>query len=233
MRNLKDVLQEKALDDILQYAAKEAGEQLNKEYDEMEEIEFSKEHMEKMEKLFKKYRRREQLSEFRKRAGQIVAIFVLAAVLTTGISVFSVQAWRTKFLNFVINITDSNTEIKLEENESNSTTYSSDKFDMNYIPEGFSLSNNITTDKTVYLEFKNLENEFSIRTNRNQKYITNFDSENANVKKVTLNDTYGYFTRENSKNSLLWNTNAMSFVLYGDIAEKEMIKIAENIVIKK
>ena len=233
MNNLKNDLQEKAIDDILQYAAKEACEQINNEFDGMEEIEFSKEHTERMEKLFKNYRRKEQLSEFRKRAGQIVAAFVLVAVLTTGISVFSVQAWRVKFLNFVMNISETNTEIRYKENEPESTSYSSDKIDINYIPEGFSLANNITTDKTFYLEFKNSEKVFSIRTNRNTSYITNFDSENANVKKVNLNDTFGYFTSENTKNSLLWNIDEISFVLYGDITEKEMIKIAENIVIKK
>ena len=155
MKNLKADFQEKALDDILQYAAKEAGEQINKEFNGMNEIDFSKEHTERMEKLFKSYRRREQLYEFRKYAGRIAAIFVLVAVLTTGISVFSVQAWRTKFLNFVLNITESNMEINYNESEQKNSIYSSNYFDMNYIPEGYSLSSRNEMNNMIFLLFKN------------------------------------------------------------------------------
>ena len=64
------------------------------------DVEFSQEHKKKMEKLFRKERQKYLLSIAEVYAGRAACvILVIAAVMS--LAVFSVEAWRTKFMNFV------------------------------------------------------------------------------------------------------------------------------------
>ena len=200
-------LKDKTLDDLLYFAAQEASKELVDEMPAPKSVEFSDEHKKKMEKLFKKQKRTPIKSYLRR-------ILAIAAVLivVSSISIASVQAWRIRFLNFIMHISESNTELRYKENDTEGNSYSAEDVNLEYVPSGFKLS-----------ESRNNNGKIQIDS------TLNVDTEDATAKEIKLNGKDAFLTEKGDIISLLWNNEMNSFTLSGNLSEDEIVKIAENI----
>ena len=159
-----------------------------------------------------------------KRASTIVAVFIIIS----GISIASVQAWRIRFLNFIMHITESNTELRYKENDTESNSYSADDVNLEYVPNGFNLSESRNSSGKIYLRFENKNLTFSLYI-RQLDSTLNVDTENADAKVIKLNGKDAFITEKGDIISIIWNSETKSFALSGNLSEEEIIKIAENI----
>ena len=55
------------------------------------------------------------------------------------------------------------------------------------------------------------------------------DTENASVKKMTVNGREAFYSSNDNVNILVWHDEESSYTLSGKIEEKEIFRIAENI----
>lgn len=216
-------LKDKTLDNLLYYAAQEASKELVNEMPEPERVEFSDEHKKKMEKLFKK-QKRVPIKSYLRRISAIVAVLIVLS----GISIASVQAWRIRFLNFVMHINESNPELRYKENDTEGNFYSAEDVNLEYVPGGFKLSESRNNNGKIYLRFENGDLTFSLYIRQIDSTL-NVDTENAGAKVIKLNGKDAFLTEKGDIISLLWNNDMHSFALSGNLSENEIVKIAENI----
>lgn len=94
---------DKILDDIIDEAASIAAENLGKNIPEPEAAVFSKEHENAMQKIFRKERKKLFFKKVTKYS-KCAAVFFIVVIIMSGITVFSVEAWRVKVMNFIMAI---------------------------------------------------------------------------------------------------------------------------------
>ncbi len=216
-------------DAVLAAAFTLAGE-MEEETDVPEEkIEFSAGHEAKMQRLFEAEYKKQRRKQFKTYASRVAAIFV-AAVLVGGISVYSVEAWRVRVINFFQDRTEKYTEIKFTEDPVSS--YSVNGITLNYIPEGYRLveDSSVVGEHTI-LEFQDKEGHFVhyyVRKVNPTQSIT-IDTEDA---VVTEFEYRGYRAIKSIKENiqiLLWYNEEYKYNLKCNIGEEELMKIADNI----
>jgi len=218
---------DKILDDIIDEAASIAAENLGKNIPEPEAAVFSKEHENAMQKIFRKERKKlffKKVLKYSRRA----AVFLSAVIIMSCIAVFSVEAWRVKVMNFVIEISQTHSEINFGENSSKGDSYTSDEITIGYIPEGFKLEKRDVKNNMVSLIFKGEEYYFVFSMNDITCSI-GIDTENASLKKITINGQEAFYSLNKNVNILVWHDDEFSYTLSGTLEEKEMVKIAESI----
>ena len=140
-------------DNALNGMINEAANMVAEKDEEMldEDILFSKEHQDKMDKLFKAERRKAAIKKFTKYS-KWAACVVLVCVAVLGISLFSVEAWRVRFLNFVLESNQPNTDYNFSETKG--TTYSDDYFILGYVPMGFRATHSSVSRKSAEVIFE-------------------------------------------------------------------------------
>lgn len=218
---------ESMLDEIMKDAASAAAEDLGNQIPEPDEdVTFSAEHEAAMHKLFmaeRKRLRRKKWVSYSKRA----ACIILVLAILSGITVFSVEAWRVKFLNFVFHTEEPNTDFNFS---SPDTSFQNDEITLGYIPEGFTLAEDHSTETSVELFFDTDEQYFSISINSIDSNFS-IDTENGSIEHITVNGVEAIFTSNHNINALVWHTQDYSFTILGNISKEDIIKIAENIKI--
>lgn len=222
---------EKALDALLKEAAVAANQEFGESLcDPEEDIVFSKEHEKKMQKLFRKDRNKLLMKKVKK-VSKIAACILLVLTVGTGVTIFSVEAWRVKFLNFVFEVEQPNTDYNFS--ETGGTTFNNDEVQLNYLPMGFDLVEDVTTQNAICLTFANGDIYFRIDV-EDIDINASTDTENAITEGIRINEMYEaiYITNPNV-NTLIWHNYEYSFSISGNITKEEFIKIAENIEILK
>lgn len=225
MKNDKRIFS-KTTEDILTCAAMLADSDIGEKLEEPdEEIVFSKEHQNKMKRIFRKERQKEFLKVFSKHA-QRAACILLVLIIGSGIAIYSVEAWRIKILNFVLEIGQPNTDFNFSDNGGSS--YSDDDITLEYVPMGFEMTNSYSTRQKVFLTFTNGEKYFhivitDIDTN------SSIDTENGTMDKTEVNGFEAIYTTNHNINAIIWHNNELVFRISGNILKEEILKIAENI----
>ncbi len=214
----------KAFEEMLKYACQEANKEMIDEMPPCEDVEFSKEHENKMRKLF---------AGKVKRKKYIKRIFLIAAVMVVifSVSVMSVQGLRIRFMNFILNFTESNTKITYVDEEEDKNSYTVGDIVLEYLPSGFVLDSTRNQGKSAYIEFSS-ENKYICLSIRDAETITNVDTEKAGAELLMVNDIEVFISQKNDAYILSWNDNLKAFEMMGNIEREEIIKIAENIKIK-
>ncbi len=218
---------DRIFDDIVNEAASIATENIGRNMVEPEAVEFSKEHEAEMQRIFRKERKKwvhRKAAEYLKR----VAIFLLIVMIVSGVAVFSVEAWRIKTLNFILEMSQTHSEIHFEEGNAKGDSYTSDGITLAYIPKGYKLEKKDIKNDMGSLVFKGKEHYFVFSVSD----ITNsigIDTENASFKKTTINGQEALFSSNNNVNILVWHDEIFSYTLSGTVEENEILKIAKNI----
>jgi len=225
MKNDNKVV-EKVFEILLNEAALLADEHIEENlYVSEDDIEFSKEHENKMKKIFKNERRKIFLKKFYKYSKRVACVFIVFIIIS-GITVFSVNAWRIKFLNYVLEIGKPNTDYEFGDTQGG--FYSNDDILFEYIPKGFELTKNLSNESSIYLKFKN-DNLYFTLTLNNIDGKSSIDTENGLVQNLNINRCEAFYSTNNNINALIWHNDKFSFKIIGNISKDEIIRIAENI----
>lgn len=154
---MRDEALDKALEAILDDAAVMADEKIGEALcDPEENIQFSAESEQRMKKLFKRERRKLRMKRLRK-SSKWTACVLLAVIVVSGVTIFSVSAWRVRFLNFILDIGQPNTDYSFGDEQDHS--YSDDEITLGYIPDGFKMAANKSNSKSIFLRFES-ENQY-------------------------------------------------------------------------
>ena len=173
-----------------------------------------------IEKLMDKMRgdRYHKLTRSAARGVLIAAILLAIATVTLAATVgreFIVE----KFSNYsTYNVVDS------------SNVESVDDINIGYIPEGFEFSSKEITDFSQHYIYNNNGNWLIIYKSKISNAI-DFDTEHENIKNINVNSFDGIYYENSSTNysGIIWNNGNYVYTVEGNITEKELTKIAENI----
>jgi len=216
---------DKIIDILIDEGASLADENIGKSLTEPEEdIIFSERHEKQMEALFKHIRYTNRRNAFWYIRQCVCIILISLTVLS--ISVFSVKAWRIRFLNFVMDMDKPNTDYKYDDGSYISLV--NNRIKLEYIPKNYIMVKSITDDSDVFLKFENGKEYFTV-TVESIDGISSIDTENAEIERLTINNNDAVYTYNQNINTLVWGDSCYSYTIIGNINRNEIVKIAENI----
>lgn len=223
----QDDIFDRLLDDLINEAAAVAVQQpLDTEPMDGTEIIFSPHHQAAMNQLFQQEKKKLKRKKFQKYSIRAAVFFLLIASLSS-ISVLSVRAWRIKILNYVLEMSDVSSKITFDE-EREGDSYTVNGVTLEYIPDGFRLTDSDIFPDSVSLRFKNENDDFHFTIDDIHASIT-IDTENATVKKLVIHGEEAIYSTNPNSNILVWHDEEWTYCIMGTITEDEIIKIAENI----
>ena len=226
--NINDTI-DKALDALIDEAAVIVNEKEGKKTPVPDtDIEFSQEHKEKMQKLFRKERQKRTLRIAVVNARRAACVLLVMAVVMSA-AVFSVEAWRIKFLNFIFDADAPDTEINFS-NEKKGEIYDG-MVELGYIPEGFVLEESAVSDIRVSIYYVYNNKYFQVVVNKIDSN-TSIDTEDANVEMIKINRNEGIYSYKENVNILVWHDSILVYRITSNIEKSEIFKIAENVKIK-
>lgn len=241
----KDKAKEKMLEAMLEYAGACHAEDIANEMQAKDEIEapitYPPELDSRIRRLISIYNVKESFRRLRETTARIfpkVAIFFFAFFIGFAIMVTSVEAFRVKVLNFIIDVGKEYTSIDLKEKKQDIPR--EDTLEMSpewkgvntpsYIPEGFEIS------KMESLSFTKIVNY--INDNGQLIVFQQYDGENTNLRidtessvmeKILINDIEGFIVKKDDRTTIIWHNNNLSFSLASDLDKDELIKMAQSI----
>lgn len=214
----------KRLEYLIEEAVLEVIERLDEQldYENINEMSFSEYHRKKMKKLLKKEKGCKNiilLNQLAKKVAIVLIIFIIASF----VFVFNVEAWRARFLNYIIEKTDS--YIEFDFNLEN--IYSNEKVSLQYVPMDFEKIKENLFDDIMMLKFARDEKYFSLYISSSEGKMQ-VDTENAEIENIEYNNKEILAISKSDKISLVWQDEYYSYVLYGNIEKEELLKIAYN-----
>lgn len=176
-----------------------------------------------------------KVSGHRLRKIRLKRILVLVAVLVLlmGLAVVSSEGARKQFFGFLQNDKEGHTELKFVGDEEHASGLPD--FELGYVPEGFELYD--ATDDGVCKEIAYLGEEKGQRIictiQKSSVYSAGIDTETHERKDVMVNTSQGLLFYGESDCMLVWQVGDYTFDLLTSFPEKETLKVARNITLKK
>lgn len=219
--------QEQLLDHLIEYGGKQYIEEEVQKFEDIPELEPSKEFDDKMQAMFKKAYQKEVRKERMQLGKKIAAVFVIVLGIAM-VTAMNVKAFREPVLNFIFRSTSDKNKTKIN---IKNTEKIKEKFKFGYIPDGYKCvkEQHLHDNTQMIYDYKNSKNEhIYIKMELNQKYDTYNNINKSSYTKIKNSDCTYYFIN-GSLNKLLWYKENIIFNISSNLNENEMIQIANNI----
>ena len=192
---------------------------------------FSKRFKRKMQRLIKEERRSPYLNRFvnySRRAAMIILIVVSILFATT----MSIEAYRERFFDKVIEILEEYTSIRFEVDED---VVGEDLVPIfpEYIPEGFSIYDGEITrsrNNIVYKNQEGIEITYEQIIGRGQAVL---DTEGIEVEYIDIGNCKGVIFSNKESTQLQLSDELYLYRFISDVEKDEIIKMAESIIENK
>lgn len=187
--------------------------------------EFSNKYIKNRDKLIKRrsHSYYKLISTVGKRAACFIAVFFIAAFA----AVFSIEAVRSAFLDFIMRIFPTHTVFESSQTENSPETIE-DIYVITYDMSGFEIGFENYSEKSRIIDYINIEEEKmlsfeqSIKSDRNP----HINTEDAILKEVKIGDIHAiYFLDNNGYNNYIWDNGDYIFNVYGNIDKTLIDKI--------
>ncbi len=190
---------------------------------------FSQRFNRKMKALLKYEQRTPTMRRFMRQMKTAVAMLLIVLTLSFG-TVMSVEAYRIRFFEFVVEIWEEFTSI-VTQSDHNADQDTLIPVSPSYVPEGYSILEEI---QEKYENIIIYANENGTEIYYSQELLTQgeviLDSENTEIKKVLIDSQEIYLISDEGVTQLYWHDKNSSYSLIGRLAEIELIKMAESII---
>ncbi|MBM6974982.1 DUF4367 domain-containing protein [Intestinimonas butyriciproducens] len=204
--------------------------------EELPVVSYSKSFERKMKKLIKEQRRSPKTNKIIRYLKQTVAAVLAVAIVTFG-GLMTVEAYRAKVVEFVIQVFDKFTQFTFYPNqpETNIDDYSLPEISFGYIPEGMiETENRITSTGRHFIRYENGSNGFFQLTQSivaDGQYNAIVDTEDSDYKVGTINGFEAFFNTKNGQSTIIWINGDIVCKLFGTPDLNELKLIAEKIKI--
>lgn len=215
-------------DQILDEAAMRAADHLGEIAPSSPPVQFSKEHEEKMRRLFRRVRRKKRMKAVRRYSIRAAVVILTLGVVATA-TIFSVDAFRIRFLNFVMDVNPTYTELQLKEEQTHGS-YANNTIELSYVPTGFVVEQERIVSNYLNISFRNNGVSFSFSRSSIQVAST-IDTENAELKNFTINGMEAILSAKEEVSILAWHDDRYAYevLVDGNMPEDEIIQIAEGV----
>lgn len=153
---------------------------------------------------------------------QKVSVFLVILLIGVFTTVITVEAIRVPFINWLISLQEDSTTIHFgEEGDVTDITFG-------YLPEGYQASLVSTDSQATYYSIENEAGNIIFLMIHSIDAGINVNTENAEVSEFSLNGQKVTSIIKENKNTLVWSAREYSYMLEGQLAIEELIRIAEN-----
>lgn len=218
---------EKAFDMLLDDAAERAAVNFGKNAPEASGVIHSEKHIKKMNAIFAKERKKQRRQTRMKRLKTASA--VAAVCVVCGTTMFGVEAFRVKVMNFIYDREAPNSDIFFSDEIIE--TYTDKNVTLGYIPEGFHAERQTGKKDNWYIIFKSEDRYFYVSADPIDGRM-NIDTENAVVENIRINGMEGILSASERVRILVWHDSTAIYSITGNITQGECIEIAENMATK-
>ncbi len=183
-----------------------------------------------MIKEYEKKEKREQkqrlIKKFTLRAAVLIAVIMVGFTVTFN----TVEAFKITVLNFIMEQKEKFSLLSLSENNKPDVpTELNGKYFPHYLPGGYEIKNAFVTDMGVEISYINKNEEIINYSYFGIDVATGIDTENRKEISVSINGLNGSMFSKNEHRTLVFKSDDYIFIIEGDIAQEEIIKIAESI----
>lgn len=223
--------QEQLLDHLIEYGGKQYIDDEIQKFDELPEMDIPKDFDDRMDKMFKDAYRKEVRKE-RLHLGKKVAAAAVIVIGAASVTAMNVKAFREPILNFIFRSSDKDNRAKVEINETNNNE---DQFQFDYIPKGYECAKiqSSSNGKQIVYDYQKNKSYLYITIQLNQKYDNYINqSESGDYSKISIDNQTFYFLKDTQNTLLFYKHNAI-FTITSNESQSEMIKIAQNMKLKK
>lgn len=226
LNNAIDTLIESASSEIVDEMFDEINSSINDD-----DIHFSENHIEEINRILNKNTDKSVIKP-RKISKHFLLVAIIAMIIAIS-GALSTGAGRAKFLNYFMSIQKQSTEFRLDEemndNEYYSNTNEINNYDikLNYIPDGFIVSDEQTVPQMHTIRYTKGNQYFDIDKGKVPS-VYDIDTENAETKYIDINGNKAFLSLKPEVNILFWTDNCTIYSLCGNINENELIEIAKN-----
>ena len=204
--------------------------------DELPEHKFSKSFERKIKKLIRTQRRSPGLNRFIS-ASKRIAVIALAVLTVSFSCLMCVEAYREKFLKFIVDVFEDMTQYSFFSSWSRNSELGEIEFD--YLPDGMSEIDRDYNPQANYQaiwfeDSKGQRFEISqdlMTTDKQSKVI--LDTEDADVTKIDFSGFDATLVTKGNQTMLLCVDDFSYILLSGDFPPEEIIKIANGVNILK
>lgn len=182
----------------------------------------------------KKRKKQEKTKNNMRRIIRRIAACLLVLIVTSSIVTVSVEAFRVRFLNLMIETSQRFADVRIEENTSNDyiNKISSDWNDYYYpafIPKGFVLESAIDVNGTKHLIFNNESSEEIMFIQGSIDAGFQLDTEDGKAIEVDIKSLDGLIVEKDGAITIVWYNNKNSFYLKGKLEKSILLKMAESV----
>lgn len=201
-----------------EYNDLEMPESLNSWFDDFNEKRLADEKREKQKKKIRK-------GVFRLAA----AVFIL--LISAGAVTMSVEAFRVRFFNMLIDTKETYSEISFETEDDYLEGIPEDwanYYVMTYIPDGFALVEAFNTEQSGYLTYEFSEYYIMFIQGALDLDIQ-VDTEEREIQEVRIEDNDGIMVINSEEVMLIWSNDEACFHIISNLDEETILKIAKKI----
>jgi hypothetical protein len=184
-------------------------------------------------KIVRKNRQKQLVSNLLKYSKRVAAILIIFIVMSS-VVIMSVDSFRIRFFNMVVETSQKFTLVSQEENTANGLRHEllsdwSDFYFPTYLPKDYALADVRILNNTKYMTFKNLD-DLEIRfIQGGLESQSQIDSENGEIIELLINGNEGILVIKEDRSILYWSNQEKAFYIQGSIDKTTIIKIAESI----
>lgn len=166
--------------------------------------------------------------------GKRVAMVLLAMTIITATLTVSVEAFRIKLFNMIIETTKTFSIASFDDNYS--VNYLSelpkewqDFYYPTILPEDYQFSNAFVANSAKYIVFANSEMEELYFVQGLMTADFQLDSEDSVIVEVDINGILGLIITKNQTNIISWHDNNQSFYVQGNVDKSTLLEVVESI----
>ena len=181
--------------------------------------------------------RRNKIKKMSLLIGKRVAMVLLAMTIITATLTVSVEAFRIKLFNIIIETRKEFSTATFDENYN--VDYLSelpDEWHSFYyptiLPEDYQFANAFDANGTKYIVFVNSKMEELYFVQGLMTADFQLDSENSNAVEVDINGMEGIIIIKDKSNIINWHNNNQSFYIQGNVDNGALLDVAESILKK-
>lgn len=178
-----------------------------------------------------------KIKRMTKQIGKRVAMVLLTMTIITATLTVSVEAFRIKLFNMIIETTKEFSTATFDENYS--VDYLSelpdewnDFYYPTFVPEDYQFANAFDANGTKYIVFTNSKMEELYFVQGLMTADFQLDSENSNAVEVDINGMEGVIIIKDKSNIINWHDNNQSFYIQGNVDNSTLLDVAESIIKK-
>lgn len=163
-----------------------------------------------------------------------LAVTAILVFVVLGITTFSVDALRVKFLNFIINRNDVYTEVHIDEGSTNKAASIPSSWNSyyipGYVPDTYYLDSVQEAGTIRILMYRDTEKNELLFTQGDINSDLHIDTESATVEELTINGRKALFVNKSDRITIVWYTDDAVLCAIGTITREEMMRFVESII---